>query len=454
MFGIKVLQGVHAGAKGTLGDGRTVVGSAPDCDIVLAIDEVMAHHAALSVEGGTVTLIPLEGEIMRADGSLIAEPETLPPLTPFAVGSSIMAIGPSGAPWPRIDLSTFGRRILAEPEMQVQTASQAQEAAALPQKAGADKPVAVAASAQPAAKKERGALSVMGHFKLYPLVVLLAVGAGFVAFSTLSGGAGGDVPVVAEVQPVEEIVQRLQQMGLSEQVQVRAISNRVVMVSGYVADAAERALVEENLTLPGVQMVMRVWVQEDLLREARNRLAELADTVQVVDAGPGALRLTGHVADNSTRNRILATLREDVAGTRDVIDEIMTRSDLERQFREVLGKSPLSHRVRVEESQTGLVAHGALGKAELEQWQGLTQAFAEQYGGNLPIRTAFVPEVGKLPFFIRGVIAGPLPYIITDDGRRVMVGGTIADNYQLVAIEDGKVTIRNGEQLFEQRLTD
>lgn len=114
-FEIRVLSGVHGGARATLSEGRTVIGSADDCDIVLSADDVLAHHAAVTVGENGLSITPLEGEVSRADGSLITDEEPLSPNTLFGLGASIMAVGEAGAPWPHLDVSQFGRAQQATP---------------------------------------------------------------------------------------------------------------------------------------------------------------------------------------------------------------------------------------------------------------------------------------------------------------------------------------------------
>lgn len=109
-FELRVLAGVHGGARAAFHDGRVVIGSAEDCDIVLLDENVAPRHVALAINGETVTVSPLDGEVLRDDGTLVTDGEVLPAFRPIGIGASIVAVGPADGSWPRFDITKFGRR--------------------------------------------------------------------------------------------------------------------------------------------------------------------------------------------------------------------------------------------------------------------------------------------------------------------------------------------------------
>ena len=60
---LKIISGPHQGAEVLLKPGRLVVGSHPDCDLVLHDVLVAAQHFALTLEKGVLTVEPLEGRV-------------------------------------------------------------------------------------------------------------------------------------------------------------------------------------------------------------------------------------------------------------------------------------------------------------------------------------------------------------------------------------------------------
>lgn len=107
---LKVLAGVHAGAKARLHGDRVVIGASDDCDVVLAVDDVAAHHAALVIEGGEVFVEPLDGEVMRPDGAPVSGRERLDAFAPLCLGATWIAVAEAGASWPRIDPASLHPR--------------------------------------------------------------------------------------------------------------------------------------------------------------------------------------------------------------------------------------------------------------------------------------------------------------------------------------------------------
>lgn len=450
---IKVLAGIHAGAKVSAGPGRAVIGSADDCDILIAVDDVAPRHAALAVGGDGVTVVPLEGEVILADGTLVRDGTPLAAFVPFGIGSAILAHAPAGAAWPRIDLLTFGR---TPPEPVAETVpAGAGGTAGRQEEPGNRTAPPPAGRADPSEGAARS--SALRQRSLYPLAALLLIGIAFIgttwfrneAGNQAQAGAVGAPP--APPTPLERITARIGEMGLADRLEARPLGAQAVMVTGYVGTAAEREAASARLPVDDVPLSLRIWSQDELLETARNRLADFPDAVAVSPAEPGILRLSGLVADGDRRSRILAAMREDVPGVRDVVDDTITREEGLARLRAAIADSPLARRVTVSSDGREFVAHGSLGEAGLSAWRDLMGSLEPMLGDGLAVRTAFVPRSDDLPFVIRSVVTGPLPYIVTSEGKRIGEGGRLAEGFELVSIDDGKITIRHGDQTFVQR---
>jgi type III secretion system YscD/HrpQ family protein len=100
-FVVRVLDGLHRGAEVAAG-GRDllVIGSAADCDVVIADDGVAPHHAAARLRADGIVLRALEGAVV-CKGARVGAGATLrvPGCTPFALGDARLAIGERAAPY-------------------------------------------------------------------------------------------------------------------------------------------------------------------------------------------------------------------------------------------------------------------------------------------------------------------------------------------------------------------
>jgi type III secretion system YscD/HrpQ family protein len=456
-FEIRVLSGIQSGAKATLPAGRATIGSADDCDIVLSADDVTGHHAALVLDGQSLTLTPLEGEVIRQDGTLIADPIPLEPHVPFGLGATILAVGPAATPWPRIDISRFGRRPDPAPHAAEPRPDTTAHPAEIPQTRQPDQP------SPPQSNGPRPLATRIGGLTLYPLAALLLAGIGFIGFSwfTDGGAATGGATVEAAPAPIrpaasDRVTTALTEAGIrTNALDVRQIAENSVLVTGYVELSSQEASLRTVAAALDTDVVSRVWAMDTLVAQAQKRLSELAPGLSVAPVEPGVVAVTGYLADEPRRTRILAAVREDVPGLRTVVDRLTGPRDLADLLTVAIAASPLAGTVAVDPlGDDGVVVRGALGQDGLETWNAVLAGLEADLGTALPVRTAFVPVAGDLPFTIRGVVAGPMRYVMTGDGKRVGEGGTLGGGFMVERIADGEVTINGHGQTFVQRLKE
>lgn len=461
-FEIKVLSGVQAGARASLHGLRVVIGSADDCDIVLSADDVVARHAVLTLGPEGLSIAALEGEVTRADGSLVTDDEPLLPHAPVGLGGSIVAVGEGGVPWPRIDLATFGRRPAApaddfRPEGEVTPSD-------VPVRATSDAPVVV--DEHPASRQAPTFLSVpSGRQTVYPLIVLLLVGVGFIGFTWFAEGpadaqvaqqtmALADDVAGTEVSDSERVEAALAAGGFGDAIEIRSLRDGAVILTGYVELSRQKEALSQGLGVDGVEIMTRVWAQEDLVKAAERRLVDLDPGLTVSSVGLGVVALGGFLDTPDRRERIVSTVREDVPGLREVRDQMVTPIDAAREVRAAVADSALAGKVQVDVADGTVVARGALGGDGIGIWNTMLADLRNRHGDALPVRTEFVPVISDLPFAIRGIVAGQMRYVMTDGGRRVSEGGDLGGGFRVEAISDGEVTIVGQGQRFVQRFKE
>lgn len=451
---LRVLAGIHAGAKARLWGGRVIIGSAEDCDVILALDDIAEHHAMLLIDGEGVAIEPVDGEVNHPDGTPVIRREPLAPFTPICLGATVIAVAAADAAWPRIDVAAIQRRSAVA---DAGTADGWPAPVAASSDAGHPSPQGSrAVAARPFARWRR---LQFDRFTLYPLSVLLVVGIGFIGSTWLTRGDAAAVGLpphapTAAPSPLHQASAVLSALGMGDGLEVRALGDRTLLLTGYVELSAQKATLKERMNVEGVEVVHRVWAQEDMLRQARNRVAQLAPGLEVEIVGPGVVRLRGYLADADRRNRVVMAMREDVPGIRSVVDEIVSRADAERFLGEALANSPLAGRVSLKPTESGITAEGVLSEDELGIWSEVLAVFRARYGAEVPVTAAFVPRPQDLPFTLQAVVAGPPGFVVTQGGRRVMKGGDLGEGFMLEAIGKDELTIRRGAQTFVQRFRE
>lgn len=117
---LRIVAGLHAGASRPLADQEMlVVGSGDDCDIVLADTGVAAHHALVTLVGGTFTLRALDAPL-RIEGKPLhpGDPVEVRPMQRIDMGEAAIAFGGNDAPaWDALfpAIAQPGRRRRARP---------------------------------------------------------------------------------------------------------------------------------------------------------------------------------------------------------------------------------------------------------------------------------------------------------------------------------------------------
>lgn len=101
---LRVIGGIHTGAVRELIDNEVlVIGSAPDCDVILADDGVAPHHCMLIRRRKKLTVRAVADAVQVARRPVVpGEPVPLARLAPIALGpTAVLAVGPvHAAQWP------------------------------------------------------------------------------------------------------------------------------------------------------------------------------------------------------------------------------------------------------------------------------------------------------------------------------------------------------------------
>ena len=90
---------------------------------------------------------------------------------------------------------------------------------------------------------------------------------------------------------------------------------------------------------------------------------------------------------------------------------------------------------------------GTLTDEEMRRGESLIVDFTERFGKLLPIRATMRVATNKPPVHVQAIIGGSSPFVMTDDGERVMRGGEVKGN-KLVIVKDSEI-IFEGKERFK-----
>ncbi|MHC6226904.1 SctD/MshK family protein [Pseudomonas sp. X10] len=106
--------------------------------------------------------------------------------------------------------------------------------------------------------------------------------------------------------------------------------------------------------------------------------------------------------------------------------------------------------ITVNEAGGQLIAQGHYAQAHKPRWIALQQAFDQQFGQHIVLRSTVSAqaEAARPRVRLQAVWFGDNPYLINDSGKRLYPGTALADGWVLERIEDEQVVLARGEERF------
>jgi hypothetical protein len=266
---LRIVSGLHAGASRALAEQEMlVVGSGDDCDIVLADTGVAAHHALITLVGGSFTLRALDAPL-RIEGKPLhpGDPVEVRPLQRIDLGEASIAFGEDDeAAWDALFPAIAGpaRRHRARP--------------------------------------------LLRRLPMIAAVAVLAVAA-VAAIAAFLPRQDNQVDASAFLQAL------IPQHAITD-AKVSQDVNGVPALSGTVGSVGVRQRIEQQVRDAGVQANLSLRTGDDLARDVREvfRMAGIAVETKYVD---GAVEINGEVEkaafQDVLRSRALADVGVKVA---------------------------------------------------------------------------------------------------------------------------------------------
>lgn len=441
---LRVLTGIHAGARVLLPSSPQVVGRSYDCDLILSDEGMQEQHVRLEPQ---------------PDGSLIVHwlaeelaPTLLTPGQGLQLGPVQIAVEEADTPW-RTDT----------PMLAVAHESSHEE---LEGQHGTDDAAQVASAGESAAAVP-ASLSAWRR-----RAVTLGVSAALL-LCALTGASvwwsrPGLPPALPQAAPApvpsldsEQIAQVVDSLGMADHVRIEAETGRLPVVhASFLPDDQTEALATALSRLsprPGLRLVGEADVLMTVSDVLQRHPGPDAASLKARYLGNGRFRVEGRVLDASERQALLARLAEAAPDARGFESALLTEAESATAMLDDL-------RARGIEHVAGTWADGVLQlKVRLEpsqvpRWERALLAAAAAH--KLPFRAVLdlqPVQMAKLeplppPPAIRSVVSGAHPYVVLANGNKLMVEGR-TDQWRLVNIAARSVVFETtqGRQLTVER---
>ncbi|WP_368930660.1 type III secretion system inner membrane ring subunit SctD [Achromobacter xylosoxidans] len=435
---LRVLSGLHRDARCLAADGA-VLGADPACDIVLA-DDGMGPRAARLRIGET-------GWDLATDDGAPADPAGGQPRTPFnrpvPLGPVWITVARRGDPW-------------ANPPDAANDAL-AGGAAAADAAGDAAAPSVAPAAAAPnpdeerllerrlplppiqGRRRKRDSWPVLLGLAAVVLTVVVAIFLAWMPQSTASRAPQVDPRLAAAEKSVGQISAVFERMGLASRLHVSMARDGVVTVSGWVRNAAEQDAVAAALSQIWPMPAMRISNEDAAVRTASTALRAFNVRYEPRYEGDGRLIVAGIASSARERASALDALRAQLPGMTVLGNDIALTQQVSDTLSSRLVDAGLSGVTLTWKPDHLEIAAGALDDDQQARLQETLDDFNKSHLGVARLNAASATAAAdSVPFVIRSVVGGAQPFVVLEDGSKLLVGG-VYRKYRLVAVENTRI---------------
>lgn len=438
---LRVLHGPQAGSRLTLAIGDYVLGTDDDCEVMLAGPRLQGAHAHLKFDGDLASISPLDGTVLDAQGKEISGTVTLALGMPVELGGIWIAVDEVDAPWPSTEnLIPQPSPSPAPPPEQAMPAEDTAPVAGNAQ-----------AAAGPDVQRVRAKRILVASMSALAAIALLGIaGAGWL----VSRPAAVTPPAAAAIDDsgqLEALNARLAEAFPGRTIYASAGAGGITTVTAYASDKAMAGRMEmvirKQLGTPQTHLY-----QDDLtLQRARGVVEKFRQEgtramVQVNEVNNGVVSIRGTVVSNATREELLEAVRAAAPGVRNIDASLRNSEELPALLSDRIASAGLSKKIQVLSQQPEFTLRGNLSEDEMRRWESLLLDFSSEFGSLLPIRATVAVIQRQPPVNIQSVVGGTMPFVITDTGQRISIGGETS-GHTISAIRDNEV-IFDGAQRF------
>ncbi|CUJ44771.1 type III secretion system inner membrane ring subunit SctD [Achromobacter sp. 2789STDY5608621] len=426
---LRVLSGLHRDARCQVADGA-VLGADPACDIVLADDGVGPRAARVRIgEGGW--------DLALDDAAPNPQPGT-PFNRPVPLGPVWITVARRGDPWTHAP--DAANDALARAAVEPAAAPEATPAVA-PAPSDEDRQLERRLPLPPAQgrRRKRDSWPMALGLGAVVLTIVVAIVLTLMPQSTASRAPQVDPRLAAAEKSVGQISAVFERMGLTSRLHVSMARDGVVTVSGWVRNAAEQDAVASALSQIWPMPAMRISNEDEVVRTARAALRAFNVRYEPRYEGDGRLNVVGIASSARERASALDALRAQLPGMTVLGNAIALTQQLSDTLSSQLVDAGLSGVTLAWKPDHLEIAAGALDDDQQARLQDVLNEFNQNHLGVARLAAASAsPAADSVPFVIRSVVGGPQPFIVLEDGSKLLVGG-VYRKYRLVSVENTRI---------------
>jgi len=428
---LRVLHGPQAGSRLTLFVGEYTLGTDDECEVMLAGPRLMGMHARLKIDADTASISPVDGNVLDAHGKQILGDTPLAIGMPVEIGGVWISIDEVDAPWPTTET------LIPQPS-----------AGPLPDPTESSEPSLMSEaeargendfSAQRIRAKRLLIISMTGLAS----VAVLGVAGAFWLSSQPMTPTNESVASASPMPSAPTLSDRLAEAFPGRLVQVTSGHGGATIVTAYAADGGMVSRMQQMIRKIDGTAITHFFADDAMLESASSvvlkyRREGTRAVVKVTGMNNGTASLRGVVASQSVRDELLENLRNSVPGLRGIELTAQGADELPSLLTDRLTVADLSKKLQVVSRQPEFTLRGNLSEDEIQRWEAVLTQFSEEFGQILPIRAMISIQQKRPPINVQTVVGGSMPFVMTDTGQRIGVGGE-ANGHTISAIRDDEI---------------
>ncbi len=425
---LRILSGIHQGARCPARHGA-LIGAHPDHDIVLADAGLPAQAAKLKLGPAAWDASPDPQDL-----ALASDP-TIPYNEPLSLGSIWITVAHPSDPWPALSIPLMAEPGAPEPEH----ADAPRDSTDTPPHTGPDGPVTTAQALSFPAATTTGRLRRSWAVRASLVVLLLAIAvAGLIAGllpRTASAPPPAFNPRLAIEQSIGKITAVIEQLGLASRLHVSITPDDVAQVSGWVRNEEERNHLAAALVQIWPMPAMQVSNEAEALSTADQTLKGFGVIYEPRYEGDGRLSVAGVASDPDTRSMAMEAVRAQLPGMTIMGNGILLAPDVANELGRDLAAAGLGSVALIWHRHQLQVNADALDAGQMITVRTILERFNQTHFSVAALAQSDEPYADAVPFKIRSIVSGETPFLVLDNGTKLLVGGT-HQHYRLSKIED------------------
>lgn len=455
---LKVLNGPHKDAEVELGLEPLLLGKSESCDVVLMDDSLLDIHASFVQEEGKVFCDPQGEAQILIDGNAISERTELKDFQGILCGKTLLAVGPSDAIWPEINVTSIlpqkeQEKKKEKEEKKEEKTSEKQEE--IKEKTSGSKDDKVK-SVKTFGKKAK---IISG---IFVFVILIGISALFFTGDHENPREeNSQFPIMTLKAAIETV---LEQNKVNMKLVQLNLSGSKFILQCYVANYVEKQKLEKQLrAIPKVTFQsLRIYPQISFIEQAQAILNAYGTLTAKQGAELDTISLHGYLYAIDTLPAIKNRLFRDIIGLNNIETVLLSPDEIYDLASNLLTQYGLMGLLKIHTVKNGLMVTGNIQASDEPNWKNAQKALKKNLNGVCKVLTyvaVVAPQAVKKVFFPSPITAVSIPeneapWIDLKSGDRYFSETLLPSGYKIKSITQEGIQIQKNEETIFFALTE